>query len=125
MTTAEEVKARLDIVDIINEYVPLQPAGANWRARCPFHDEKSASFMVSKPKQIWHCFGCGEGGDVFSFVMKHEGIEFPEALRLLAEKAGVRVQYEPTEKKSERDRLLKILEVTVDYWSTVLWEAPV
>ena len=124
MSPAEEVKSRLDIIDVIREYVPLKPAGANWRACCPFHNEKTPSFMVSKPKQMWHCFGCGEGGDVFTFVMKQEGLEFPDALRLLAEKAGVRLRQERPEERTERQRLSVLLEATVTFWSKVLWEEP-
>src|SRR3989338_6466721 len=101
MTPLEEVKSRLDIIDVIGEYIQLKPSGINHKARCPFHEEKTASFMVSKPKQIWHCFGCGEGGDIFGFVMKQEGLEFPDALRLLAAKAGVMVKTESPEKRSE------------------------
>jgi len=121
MSPAEEVKSRLDIIDVVSEYFPLKPAGANWRARCPFHEERTPSFMVSKSKQIWHCFGCGEGGDIFSFVMKQEGLEFPDALRLLADKAGVRLKAEDPTIRSERQRLMALLEAAVVFWSEVLW----
>ena len=87
----EEIKRKLNISDIISEYIKLTPAGANYKARCPFHNEKTPSFMVSDDKQIYHCFGCGKGGDIFSFVQEIEGLEFPEALRILAKKAGVQL----------------------------------
>ncbi len=86
----EEIKSRLNIVEIIKGYIELTPAGRNFKARCPFHGEKTPSFMVSPERQSWHCFGsCNEGGDLFSFVMRYENVEFYEALKLLAERAGV------------------------------------
>ncbi|MBU4306176.1 MAG: DNA primase [Candidatus Omnitrophica bacterium] len=85
----EEILQRCDIAEIISSYIPLKQAGRNFKALCPFHHEKTPSFVVSTDKQIFHCFGCGVGGDVFSFVMKQERLDFPEAVRFLAEKAGV------------------------------------
>lgn len=126
MTDVENIKSRLDIVDIVREYIPgLKPAGTNWRACCPFHQERSPSFMVSKPKQIYHCFGCGEGGDVFSFVMKQEGLEFPEVLKLLAEKAGVTLQEKPqqAQARTEKQHLGEVMEVAVMFWSDQLWRS--
>ncbi|MEK7072866.1 MAG: DNA primase [Patescibacteria group bacterium] len=107
----EEIKRRLDIVEFIGEYLPLVRAGGpNMKARCPFHQEKTPSFYISKERQMWHCFGCGEGGDVFSFIMKHEGLEFPEALKLLAERTGIQLaQWNPQE-RSERMRLFEVVE---------------
>ena len=88
MTDIQAIKDRLDIVQIIGEYIPLKKAGANWKANCPFHNEKSPSFMVNAEKQFWHCFGCSKGGDVFSFLQEMEGLDFPEALKILADRAG-------------------------------------
>ena len=87
--TLQEIKDRLDIVEVISSYIPVKKSGANFKATCPFHNEKTASLMISPQKQIWHCFGCGEGGDVFGFVMRYENLEFREALQQLAQKAGV------------------------------------
>jgi len=114
--TTDLIKDKLDIVDVVREYVPgLKKAGANWKAPCPFHNEKTASFMVSQEKGIWHCFGCGKGGDVFGFVKEAEGVEFPDALRILAQKAGVKLEKQNLKQETERQRVLAILK-TASLW---------
>ncbi|MDD5431817.1 MAG: DNA primase [Candidatus Omnitrophica bacterium] len=85
----EDILSRVDIVEIISGYIPLKKAGRNFRACCPFHHEKTPSFMVSPDRQIYHCFGCGESGNAFKFLMRHERMDFPEAVQLLARKSGV------------------------------------
>lgn len=123
MQPSEQIKSKLDIVDVIKEHVSLKPAGTNFRGLCPFHREKSPSFMVSPEKQIFHCFGCGAGGDIFEFVMKTDGLSFPEALRLLAPKAGVELKdYNPAE-SSLRNKLLDILDMSAKYYHKVLMES--
>ena len=83
MDQKDEIKSKIDLVEFIREYVPLRAVGVNFTARCPFHQEKTPSFVVSPERQIWKCFGCGKGGDVFSFIMEMEGLSFVEALREL------------------------------------------
>ncbi|MDP3710515.1 MAG: DNA primase [bacterium] len=107
----EEIKARLDIAEFIQSYMKLQKAGANYRANCPFHGEKTPSFYVSPVRQIWHCFGCGRGGDVFKFAMEIEGLDFTEALRMLAQRTGVVLKREDPAMRSEKNRLYE----TCDY----------
>src|SRR3972149_9975704 len=87
----EEVKLRTDIVAVIGERIELKKAGRNYKANCPFHGEKTASFMVSPELQIFKCFGCGEAGDVYSFLERYEGMEFPAALKYLADRAGIKL----------------------------------
>src|SRR4051794_33049115 len=93
-TTKEQIRAASDIVDVIGSYVPLKRAGANFLALCPFHKEKTPSFNVNPQKQIFHCFGCNKGGDVFTFVKEYESIDFPEAVRRLADRAKIPLEYE-------------------------------
>lgn len=123
----DEIKARLDIVDVITPYVPLKRAGANFKGVCPFHQEKSPSFMVSQTKQIWHCFGCHEGGDVLSFVQKIEGLSFFETLVMLGERVGVKVQKRPDkpgETPDVKQRLRELLAVSAKFFHAVLTDHP-
>ncbi len=129
MTAIEEIKQRLDIVQVVSDYVPLQKSGRNYRALCPFHPEKNPSFFVFPDRQSWHCFGaCNTGGDIFSFVMRKEGIDFSEALRFLAGKAGVDLTATPSHSKkdtrSEEERIFKINEAAAAYYHDLLLGAP-
>jgi DNA primase len=95
----EDIKERIDIVDFISGYVQLRKSGQNWKGLCPFHTEKTPSFMVSQAKQIYHCFGCGAGGDVIGFLVNYERMSFPEALQVLAERAGIQLPVYGQDKK--------------------------
>ncbi|MDD5221638.1 MAG: DNA primase, partial [Patescibacteria group bacterium] len=117
----EEIKSRLDIIDVISEYVQLRQSGVNYRALCPFHTEKAPSFFVSPERQIWHCFGsCNEGGDIFEFIMKIENVDFPEALRILAKKAGVQLTKEDYRVTSQKTKLMDIMRVAAQFYHLVL-----
>jgi DNA primase len=127
MSTIDEVKQKIDIVEVVSQYVTLKKAGRNLTAPCPFHSEKHASFFVFPERQSWHCFGaCGTGGDVFAFVMKKEGIEFGEALRLLADKAGVTLPSftAPGPKKEEKEELFRANEAAALYYNNLLLNHP-
>src|SRR3990167_124961 len=107
----DQVQSLNDIVEIISAYVPLKRAGRSFKANCPFHQEKTPSFIVNPDKQIFHCLGCGVGGDVFSFLMKYEQMTFPEALKRLAERARVSLpefQKTPPREKSRIERLYQM-----------------
>jgi len=124
----QEIRDRTDIVEVISSYVSLKHSGANHQGLCPFHSEKTPSFNVNSPRQIFHCFGCGVGGNVFSFLMQIEGLSFPEAVRQLGEKVGVEVPEEdvsPAEEKrrQEFERLVRINEVAADFYHQLLIES--
>ena len=110
LSPVEEIKSRLDIVEFIQSYIRLEKAGVNYKANCPFHGEKTPSFFVTPARQIWHCFGCGKGGDIFQFVMEMEGHDFPEALKMLAGRAGIVITREDPRIRSERNLLYDISE---------------
>jgi DNA primase len=121
----DEIKSRLDIIEIIQEYLPqLKQAGTNWKTFCPFHNEKTPSFTVSREKQIWHCFGCSEGGDIFSFIMKIEGIEFVDALRILAKKSNVILKKQDPQLTNQRAKLLEICQLSTDFYHQILIKSP-
>ncbi len=124
LSPIEEIKSRLDVVEVIQSYIRLHKAGINYKANCPFHGEKTPSFFVSPTRQIWHCFGCARGGDVFKFVMEIEGNDFPEALRLLAGRAGVTLTREDPSLRSERNRLYEVNEAAVNIFGQVLKATP-
>jgi DNA primase len=115
-----EVKSKTDIVSIIGERVELKKAGRNYKANCPFHGEKTPSFMVSPELQIFKCFGCGEAGDVYSFLEKFEGMEFPEALKYLADRAGVKLERGDFGQASEKEHLIEINAQALKFYNYML-----
>jgi len=119
MDQLDEIKAKVDIVEFIGQYLPLKKAGRNFRTVCPFHGDKDPSLIVSPDKQIWHCFGCGLGGDIFGFLMKKEGIEFIDALGQLAERAGIELKTRPRD-WGIRTKLLAINELAAKFFEKYL-----
>ena len=126
MSTIDEVKQKTDIASIVSQYITLKKAGRNLVGLCPFHGERNPSFFVYPEQQSWHCFGCNTGGDVFSFLMKKENLDFGEALRLLAQRAGVTIPSRPgrDEEKEEKERLFKINEAAAQYFQNLLLNSP-
>lgn len=126
MDQLEEIKNKIDIVDFINEYVPLKKTGRNFKALCPFHSETIPSFIVSPERQIFKCFGCGEGGDIYKFLMKMEGMEFGEALRTLAKRAGVKLRrYQPSESEKQKNLFYEINHLASEFYHYLLLNHPV
>jgi len=121
----QEIKDKIDIADFIGEYLKLVPAGVGaFKAVCPFHNEKTPSMIVSPSRGSFHCFGCGAGGDVFEFLMKMENVEFAEALKILAQKAGVVLSRQNPEAHSKKNRLYDLCDLAAKYWHRVLLESP-
>lgn len=121
----QEIRERCDIVEVVSSYLPLKRSGANHQGLCPFHSEKSPSFNVNSTRQIFHCFGCGVGGNVFSFLMRMEGLSFPETVRRLGERVGIEVEDEalsPAEerRREEAERLVRVNEVACDFYHQIL-----
>jgi DNA primase len=127
MSAITEVKQKLDIVEFVSEYVTLQKAGRNFKGLCPFHTEKHPSFFVFPEQQSWHCFGaCGTGGDIFAFIMKKEGIDFGQALRLLAQRGGITLSPREAPSRAEdekKERLFQINEAATEYYHHLLSSA--
>lgn len=112
----EKVRSAFQIEKVIGEFIPLRRAGVNYKCNCPFHKDSNASFTVSPAKDMWKCFGCGEGGNVFTFVQKHEGITFPEAVRLLADRAGIRIpEPEMSDEERAQQRKRQSMEVALNF----------
>jgi len=116
----EQIKERLSIEEVVGQYVELKAAGSNLKGKCPFHAEKTPSFIVSPMRDTYHCFGCGVGGDIFTFVQEIEGLDFRGALKMLADKAGVELTFEQGVQKDDKDTLFSILESVTAYYTTNL-----
>jgi DNA primase len=119
-----EIKSKLPVIDVVGETVALKRAGSAYKGLCPFHAEKTPSFIVSPDRETWRCFGCGEGGDIFTFLMRRDGIDFREALSRLAEKAGVELSAQTAKEDRHRRRLREALEAAIAWYREVLLQAP-
>ena len=120
----DTIKERLDIADVISSYVKLEKSGSNFKAKCPFHSEKTPSFFVSPTRQSFYCFGCGAKGDMFSFIEEIEGVDFRGALKLLADKAGVEIEYQSQETKTRNDKIFEAIHSAVEFYEERMKEHP-
>ncbi|HEY7205217.1 MAG TPA: DNA primase, partial [Methylomirabilota bacterium] len=121
----DEIRARIDIVEIVGQFVKLKRAGENWKGLCPFHTEKTPSFTVNPKRNIYHCFGCGAGGDAFSFLMRQDRVAFPEAVRALADRAGVALPDaggRAPEAESKLEGLRRVMALAAEFYTHSLWE---
>src|SRR3989344_4137557 len=126
MDQKDEVKSKVDIVELVSSYIPLKKAGRNFSGLCPFHSEKTPSFMVSAERQVFKCFGCGEFGDVFTFLEKIEGWDFRDALEELAKRVGVKLKkFAPTGQTQVKEKLIEINKLTARFYSHLLTKHPI
>ncbi len=121
-SSVDQIKSKIDIVSLVGSYIKLDKAGANWKGRCPFHNEKTPSFFVSPDRGNYYCFGCHAKGDIFTFVQEFEGLDFVGSLKVLAEKAGVTLDHFNREEKTEKDRLFSVLEQALFFFEKQLSE---
>lgn len=123
MDQVAQIREKIDLVSFIAEYISIKKAGRNFQALCPFHSEKTPSFVVSPERQIWHCFGCGKGGDVYTFLMEHERMEFPEALRFLAKQTGIElspISFTDSSLSAKKERLYKANHIAAEFYHYIL-----
>ncbi|CAN5142429.1 DNA primase [soil metagenome] len=122
MDQVAQIREKIDIVQLLSEYITVKKAGRNFKANCPFHNEKSPSFMISPERGMWHCFGCQKGGDAYSFLMEYEHMDFPEALRFLAKRAGVELDQSPqqTQNYSKKEQIYKLNSLAAEYYHYLL-----
>ncbi len=126
MDDVDLIKRKIDVADLIASYIPIKRAGRNFKANCPFHNEKSPSFVISPERQIWHCFGCAKGGDIFTFVEEYERMDFSEALKLLAERADVKLHKNvfKTKQDEKKTRIYEINHLSSQFYHYLLTEHP-
>ena len=125
MDSRDQIKDKVDIVELLGEYIEVKQSGTHsFKAICPFHSEKTPSLHISQDKGVWHCFGCSEGGDCFTFVMKMEGMDFPEAMQYLGKKVGVEIKRFSSKQSNERQRLIAINELAAKFFRKVLIDSP-
>jgi DNA primase len=119
----DEIRAAVDIVDLVGRFVTLKKAGVNWKGLCPFHGEKTPSFMVNPRKGIFHCFGCGVGGDAFGFLMRQDKLAFPEAVRTLAKTAGIALPEDGAGRAGDsgREELVRVMDLAARFYADALW----
>ena len=122
--SVQQIKERLSIVDVVSPYVELHQAGKNFKGKSPFTNERTPSFYVSPDRGMYYCFSSSQGGDIFTFIQKMEGVEFKDALKILADKAGVELVPEDPKKKSERDRLYDVLEDATKFFEDYKYKNP-
>ncbi len=115
-STVEKIKEKLDVVEVLSSYIKLEKAGSNFKAKCPFHNEKTPSFFVSPSRNSYYCFGCGAKGDIFSFVQDFEGTDFVGSLKILADRAGVEIERVDNREKSEKERLYKAMDSATEFF---------
>jgi DNA primase len=122
MDEVDQIREKIDIVSFIQEFLSLKKAGRNFKANCPFHNEKTPSFMVNPERQRWHCFGCGKGGDVYSFLIEYERLEFPEALRLLSKRTGIELKRHPAQigQNSKKEKIYEINNLAREFYHYIL-----